>query len=241
MKAEFDHLFICTEVGAPAADRLVALGLIEGLSNTHPGQGTANRCFFFHNAMLELLWVHDPIEAQSEVIQRTRLWERWEGRASGDRICPFGICLRPATDPPDPATFPHWDYHPPYLPETLSIAIATNSDVLTEPLLFQIPFGKRPDQRPPAKVQPLDHPLGFREITRVEIITPATATPSPELQTFLNNNHIKIRNGLNYCIELGFDGERQGQQMDLRSPLVQSTSSDPPRSRLSDLPLLICW
>ncbi len=254
MEAEFDHLFIFTEIGAPAADRLVTLGLTEGSSRTHPGQGTANRSFFFHNAMLELLWVHNPIEAQSDVIQRTRLWERWENRdssatcqtsarmhsgktvagcASGDRICPFGISLRPATDPPDRATFPHWDYHPPYLPETLSIAVATNSEVLTEPMLFQIPFGKRPDQLSPEKAQPLDHPIGFREITRVEIITPVATPPSPELQIFLDNNHIKIRNGLNYCIELGFDGERQGQQMDLRSPLAQA--------KLSDLPLIICW
>jgi hypothetical protein len=222
MKADFDHLFIFTEIGAPAADRLVAFGLTEGSSNNHPGQGTVNRRFFFHNAMLELLWVHNSLEAQSEVIQRTRLWERWENR---NQICPFGISLRPANDPPDPATFPHWDYHPPYLPETLSIAVATNSEVLTEPMLFQIPFGKRPDQLPPAKAQPLDHPIGFREITRVEIIIPVAMLPSPELQTFLDNNLIKIRSGSNYCIELGFDGERQGQQIDLRS----------------DLPLVICW
>jgi hypothetical protein len=236
MKAEFDHIFIFTDIGAPAADRLVALGLTEGSSRTHPGQGTANRSFFFHNAMLELLWVHSPIEAQSELIQRTRLWERSENRdgsvcASGDRICPFGISLRPATDLPEPAAFPHWNYHPPYLPETLSIPVATNSEVLTEPMLFQIPFGKRPDQLPPAKAQPLDHPLGFREITRVEIITPITTAPSPELQIFLDNQHIKIRNGLEYCVELGFDGERQGKQIDLRSPSAQA--------ELSKLPLII--
>jgi hypothetical protein len=38
-----DHLFICTDVGAIVADRLVALGLVEGSSNVHPGQGTTNR------------------------------------------------------------------------------------------------------------------------------------------------------------------------------------------------------
>jgi hypothetical protein len=100
-------------------------------------------------------------------------------------------------------------------------------------MLFQIPFGKRPDQLLPAKAQPLDHPLGFREITRVEIITPVAIAPSPELQTFLDNNHIKIRNGLNYCVELGFDDERQGKQMDLRAPLTQA--------KPSELPLIIYW
>jgi hypothetical protein len=44
---ELDHVFVCREMGAPEADRLVGFGLSEGRSWTHPGQGTANRCFFF--------------------------------------------------------------------------------------------------------------------------------------------------------------------------------------------------
>ncbi len=57
---ELDHVFVCTARDAPEAERLRALGLVEGTSNVHHGQGTANRRFFFANAMLELLWVHDP-------------------------------------------------------------------------------------------------------------------------------------------------------------------------------------
>jgi len=34
MTVEFDHMFICTEVGAPEADRLVAFSLTEGTPNT---------------------------------------------------------------------------------------------------------------------------------------------------------------------------------------------------------------
>ncbi|AFY78420.1 MAG: hypothetical protein IGR93_19055 [Hydrococcus sp. C42_A2020_068] len=59
MTFELDHLFICTAIGAPEADRLLSFGLTEGTPNIHPGQGTANRRFFFHNVMLELLWVLD--------------------------------------------------------------------------------------------------------------------------------------------------------------------------------------
>jgi hypothetical protein len=60
---EFDHMFICTAVDAPEADLLVAFGLTEGAPNSHPGQGTACRRFFFRNAMLELVWVHNESEA----------------------------------------------------------------------------------------------------------------------------------------------------------------------------------
>ncbi len=60
---ELDHLFLWASPGGVEADRLVTFGLTEGEPNTHPGQGTACRRFFFRNAYLELLWVNDPIEA----------------------------------------------------------------------------------------------------------------------------------------------------------------------------------
>lgn len=221
MNFEFDHLFICTGIGAHEADRLVSFGLVEGTSNTHPGQGTSNRRFFFHNAMLELLWVHDSEEAKSEAIRPTRLWKRWTNRKVG--ACPFGVCLR-STSGGDAVAFSSWAYRPPYLPETLSIAVGTNSDVLTEPMLFQIPFGKRPDQYPPEKTQPLEHHVDLREITRIDLISPTADHPSPEFQAVIDTNQVKVRVGTEYCVELGFDGEVQGHQVDFRPelPLILS-------------------
>jgi hypothetical protein len=218
MTFELDHLFIVTDVGGGVGDRLVAAGLRDGASRIHRGQGTTNRCFFFHNAMLELLWVHDPGEAQSEIIRPTMLWERWLNRRA---VCPFGVCLR-STD--DSTAFSTWAYCPPYLPETMSIAVGTNR-TLTEPMLFQTPFGRRPDQFPPERSQPLDHGLGVREITRVELVSPVADCPSPELQAVVNTQQMKLRTEETYYIELGFDHERQGQRVDFRS----------------DLPLILSW
>ncbi|MBD1995683.1 hypothetical protein H6G00_03460 [Leptolyngbya sp. FACHB-541] len=222
MAFEFDHLFICTDIGACEADRLVSFGLVEGTSNPHPGQGTANRRFFFHNAMLELLWIHDTDEAKSELIRPTRLWERWTNRKNS--ACPFGVCLRP-TSSGDTIAFSSWAYRPPYLPEVLSIAVGTNSNVLTEPMLFQIPFGKRPDQYPADKTQPLEHPVGLCEMTRIELISPTADNPSPEFQAVIDTNQVRVRLGVEYCVELGFDGEVQGHQTDFRP----------------ELPLIISW
>ena len=222
MPFEFDHLFICTDIKASEADRLVAFGLVEGTSRTHTGQGTANRLFFFHNAMLELLWVHNPAEAQSEPIHRTRLWERWVDRHN--RVCPFGFCLRPALGSEGAIAFPSWDYHPPYLPPTKSIAIGTNSEILTEPMLFQIPFSNRPDRLPAEKAQPLKHCVDLREITRVEILSPKASCLSPELQAVLATSQLQLREGPEYCVELGFDREGQQQRVDFRPglPLIFS-------------------
>jgi Glyoxalase-like domain len=229
MSFEFDHLFICTDVGAIAADRLGALGLLEGSANVHPGQGTANRRFFFHNAMVELLWVHDPEEAQSERIRRTHLGERWAQRNAG--ACPFGICLR-STDRASIA-FPHWDFRPPYLPEELSIAVGENSAILTEPMVFQTPFGQRPDQFLGEKAQPLVHPIGWREITRVTLVSPVTDRPSDAWQAVLDTGQVQLEFGAEYCIELGFDDEVQGQRLDCRW--------SPTDRRSSALPLVFSW
>ncbi|NEO25441.1 MAG: VOC family protein [Kamptonema sp. SIO4C4] len=219
MAFELDHILLCTDIGAKAADSLTAFGLQEGTANTHPGQGTANRRFFFHNAMLEFLWVHNPAEARSETVARTHLWERWEQRNHG--VCPIGIGLRPIGSAAT-ITFSHWQYQPPYLPNSTSIAVATNSHWLTEPLLFQIPFGQRPDAEP---TQPLHHRLGLREITRVTLVSPTTHPPSSEFQTLIESQTVILRRGRDYCLELGFDQEQQGQQADFRP----------------DLPLLLRW
>jgi len=222
MAFELDHLFICTDIGACEAERLVSFGLVEGTSNTHPGQGTTNRRFFFHNAMLKLLWVHDTQEAKSELIRPTRLWERWTNRK--DNTCPFGVGLRPGTSGGDTVAFSSWAYRPPYLSDTVSIAVGTNSNVLTEPMLFQIPFGKRPDQYATEKAQPLKHRVGLREITRIELVSPTADNPSPEFLAVIDTNQVRVRVAQEYCVELGFDWEVQGHQVDFRPglPLILS-------------------
>ncbi len=118
---ELDHVFIWVDVGALEADLLVSFGLSEGPPNVHPGQGTANRRLFFHNAFLELVWVSDALEVQSELVQPTQLWSRWSQRKSG--ASPFGVGLRPTHAGSADAPFPSWKYRPPYLPSPLAIHV----------------------------------------------------------------------------------------------------------------------
>ena len=110
MPFELDHVLICTQAGAPEADRLVDFGLTEGPANVHTNQGTANRRFFFHNAMIECFWVHTPQEAQNAMTRPTHLWPRWQGR--GHETSPFGICLRPASPQSESLPLPTWAYRP---------------------------------------------------------------------------------------------------------------------------------
>src|SRR4030081_1566345 len=144
MPLEVDHAFIACAVGAPEADALLRLGFVEGSSNSHPGQGTANRRFFFENFMLELLWVADPAEARSERTRRTRLWDRWAHRETGAN--PIGIIFRSTDGQPAGGAFQTWASTPSYLPAGASIHIAEGT-TLDEPELFYLPFLNRAARR----------------------------------------------------------------------------------------------
>jgi hypothetical protein len=163
MTLALDHAFIMCSRGAPEGDSLVARGFVEGSRNVHPGQGTANRRFFFENFMLELLWVDDPQEAQNEKTRRTRLWERWQGRDKG--ISPFGILFCAENDVGAPAPFPTWSYHPRYLPPGVAIEIADGTR-LEEPELFYIPSMQRGR---PRSIEPSSHALPIKHILGVAV------------------------------------------------------------------------
>jgi hypothetical protein len=158
---EIDHVFVCAAVGAPEAEQLIAFGLTEGSRNRHPGQGTANRRFFFRNAMLELLWVESAEEAQGDNVRRLGLWERWSRRATS--ACPFGICYRPTSDATLPPPFESWQYRPPYAPITMSVALTSTK--FDEPLCFYIPYVRK---APPD--EPQAHTVSIGDLTSTAIV-----------------------------------------------------------------------
>jgi Glyoxalase-like domain len=159
---EVDHAFIACKVGAQEGNALVRLGFAEGSGNTHPGQGTANRRFFFENFMLELVWVADPAEVQNERTRRTRLWDRCQG---GNEISPFGIIFRSSGMPPSSPPFATWSYSPIYLPPGLAIQIAEGTN-LYEPELFYLPFLRRATT---PSTEPVEHALPIRRIRALSV------------------------------------------------------------------------
>ncbi len=208
MPAELDHLFVCARPGAPEAERLIQLGLSEAPPNQHPGQGTANRRFSFANAMIELLWVSDASEAQSEPARRTLLWERW----SVPHTCPFGIAVRPADPENAEPPFPGWQYRPAYLPDPLAIHIADTG--VDEPMWFYMSFMRRLDW----EQRFIQHPLGVREITGLVLTSPAPLRSAPSL-ALVESGILSIRQGTAFLLEVAFDSERRGQVVDLRPHL----------------------
>ena len=210
MAIELDHLFICTDVGGPAGDALVRFGLREGLPNRHLGQGTACRRFSFQNALLELLWVCDPEEAQSEATRRTMLWERWSARNGG--ASPFGICVRPACHSNNTVPFPAREYRPAYLPEPLALHLGEAG--IEEPMWIYIGFAKRADR----ERHFAGHPAGIREVTRVTLVSPVSMYSKASKQS-VDEGVLKTVMGPAPSIEIEFDRSPRNRNHDFRPQL----------------------
>lgn len=210
---ELDHIFIMSSVDAPEAARLQRLGLREGSPNTHPGQGTACRRFFFRNAYLELAWVCDPQEAQGEQVRRAGLWDRWINRHEG--ACPFGIALRPdKSDQAQTPPFDAWEYRPPYLPAPLAIQIAVNTPA-SEPEFFYLAFRR---DRARLGAEPTTHAIPVTDITNVTIGSPVPVA-SAAARAVGAAGWFSVKSADRYVMSLSFNGAVSGASADLRPEL----------------------
>jgi len=207
MRIELDHLFVCTDPGAPEAEKLVQFGLREGPANQHAGQGTANRRFAFTNAMIELFWVNDTNEAQSPTTRHTLLWERWSGRKGN--ASPFGICLRPVdsrdTEPP----FPAWEYRPAYLPDPLFMHIGAAG--IEEPMWIYLSFMQRAQR----EQWFVEHRIGIREITGLTLTTPVPLRSNVS-QKIVESGILRTQTGATSLLEIEFDGNGRKEYIDFR-------------------------
>jgi hypothetical protein len=216
LATELDHLFVLTEPGAPVADRLVALGLVEGARNEHPGMGTANRRFFFQNKMLELLFVVNEAEARSEPIEPARVWERSRWRETG--ASPFGLCLRQTGGPGEALPFETWAFKPPFVgpDRDLPAAVGTAD---WEPFVFVTSTTIPPSAYPADRRQPLEHQAGLGELTELRVTLPGADEFSAPLRTLERLGIASFQHGAEQLAELTFDAGRRGRSTDLRPDL----------------------
>ena len=212
---EIDHIFIMSDYEAPEAELLIELGFTEGEPNIHPNQGTSNRRFFFHNVMLELLWVSNPDEAKSSLTKPTHLWDRWKNRKND--ISPFGICVRSVGNCVSGLPFEYWEYKPTYLDNEQSILVGNSSDNLKEPMIFTTPFGARPDSK---GINPsFQHSNGLKELTSICLNTPIQNKLSQSMRCIENIESVSISKSKQHSLEISFDSELNGKQKNLQPGL----------------------
>lgn len=207
-----DHAFIGCKTGAPEGDALLRSGFVEGSSNTHPGQGTANRRFYFDNFMLELVWVADPEEARNERTRSSRLWERCAGNDS--QVSPFGIIFRSTGTPPAPPPFATWSYTPIYLPPGLAMQVAEGT-TLYEPELFYLPFLRRASAQ---RNEPVAHAPPIRRICGLSVGVRGRGALSAASRCAEQHGLVSYFEAPQPLLEILFEGPA-GMRIDLRPEL----------------------
>ena len=207
MTIAVDHIFIVTNPGAPADDLMSGVGFVEGTRSTHPGQGTANRRFFFANSMLELLYVHDPKEAANGSGSRLRFTER----TVPTQASPFGLIVRASAGSTDPP-FPGWRYYPEYFPADQCFHVGENSDLLEEPLCICMPLGLPRHSSQSQTGNPR------KTITEVRISVPVVRA-SLTLEAIAKCEPISLRLNEPHLLELVFNEEKEGQSKDMTPEL----------------------
>lgn len=143
MTLALDHVFVFVDAGAArpggaARSVLDAIGLVPSSERRHHGQGTANVCWCFDDAYLELLFVVDPQERDRDAPARNGFAVRSAWRDTG--ASPFGLAVRGG-----PLAGETWDYRIAAFPPGLSVRVSTDCDDPSVPFVFS-----SPGQAPPA-------------------------------------------------------------------------------------------
>jgi hypothetical protein len=190
MSLTLDHVFVfcdAAEAGpdGPLRRRLSAIGLVPSYSRRHDGQGTANVCYAFDNAYVELLYVADRAELAAPEIARTGLGARAAWRESG--ASPFGIALRGG-----PLPFRAWDYRFDGLPPGLSIPVAFESADVRQPFIFGSPGTSRPDRWTDGRAGSRQVAARLTEIVGVEIGMPSGVQPASSLLALVEAGIVTI-------------------------------------------------
>ena len=207
MAARLHHAFILTAETAPEAERLIDIGLVEGPSNTHPGQGTANRRFFFEDFYLELAYFTDSDEARTGPGSVIRSLARFES----DNGSPFGLVFK-ADETEDIAAIPGFPYQPLYFDEGQHFIIGDNADVLAEPTCVLAPPNL--PNRPPQTLS--DAP--YDKLTALRLRIPVQ-TMSPTLVAANAIDRVDIEPGGPNLMTIEFGSGRLGKSFDLRPDL----------------------
>lgn len=216
---ELDHLFLLTTIDAPEVDALIAMGLSPTYRREHVGQGTANVCFCFDNAFLEVLWVTSAAQADSAAVARLQLSKRAQWRAAATN--PFGIAWRPtsATTLHDETAPLTWRCTPPYLPPPLAIDVAIDSDDLEQPSMFAFPGSLAPAQWPAQKQGVLQSPGGFTRLDIDTVWLPARVTASPTLRRLVEAMGAVFGVSEGFAIDVTFSRASGAPAQRVRLPL----------------------
>lgn len=214
---KIDHIFICSTDPERDTQILSDFGLTEGPPNTHPGQGTANKRFFFDNVYIEFLYIEHTENAQSAISRPSKLYERITQYSNDSNISPFGFGIYPSDNGLKITDYNTWEYKPQFLHPPLKMDIFGNS--LAEPMYYHMEFLSEAGKTGQIKFKHCDH-INF--ISAIKLHTPRAALNSKFKQNIHDYKIIEYFPNETHVLELEFDHATQQKSHDFRPeiPLI---------------------
>lgn len=207
---QIDHIFIFSNNDADEADELVKAGFTEGSRRLHPGQGTANRKFYFENFFLEILYVTNEHELANGPAAQIGLAEL--SNFQSNHRSRFGLCLvnSPATD----NLFKNaLDYQPSYFPEGKAIKVINNQEKPYLPWTFRLPFKSQNK----ATEEPMSHENGIHKLTKAIFGISDMTSQVDFIKAFDSHAQIDFESSHSNRLKLVFDEGQQGKEMLFKS------------------------
>ena len=189
MALELDHLFVFVEPedaapGGGVFEALKALGLEPSFTRRHVGQGTANLCFAFDNAYLELLHLADEDELRTSPLGRVGFAKRALWRKTG--ASPFGIAARGGGLPGETR-----NYRNPQFPPGVSIAISAECNDTAMPFVFSSPGTAPPSAWTDGRAGRRQEAAGFTRLTIERLTLPKLPVAGGAIDAFHRSGLVK--------------------------------------------------
>lgn len=191
-----DHVVLLCDADAPGPTAVLrSHGLVESFRRSHPAHGTANVCFAFDNAYVELLWVTDM------------------GALEAPAVAPTGLAVRCAGALP----FATWPYRAPFLPPGAAIDVAADSRDPAQPLVFHSPDARAPVDWPGGIQRQRE--AGYARLAGVTIVGPRPMRAGAALGALVAANVVTTetwdRAGWGLALELErADGTRRSVRLE---------------------------
>jgi hypothetical protein len=129
--------------------------------------------------------------------------------------------FRKTNETDNEAPFPAWDYRPAYLPDSLKIQVASDTQI-SEPTYFYLFFAARQASAETKILEPLEHKIPLREVTSATLFVNRKLPLSDAARIIDRTTNVEIKLADENLLELSFDHTTQCKQKDFRPylPLI---------------------
>lgn len=220
---ELDHIMIWTPGNGQEIEFLKKVGFTSIISGTHDGQGTSGNYIFFLNFYIELIYISDAEKAKNQLIKFDGNYDSRTNWKTNDSS-PFGLAFKMETYAKDNPPFKCTEYKADWITGD-GILVANDNDK-NSPFHFIVPPKMEfpnyntmeemmLDEKPESFKQNHLHENKIEKLTSLKVISKEQQTQCPEI----TKNNICIESGEEHLLEIEFDFNSKGQEINLEPDL----------------------